>query len=54
MTAEENKQILRRAFAELSQGDSKPFVGLLAEEVRWTVLGATRWSKTCHGKQSVA
>jgi uncharacterized protein len=53
VTAAANKSLLRGAFTELSKGDSKPFVGLLADDVHWTVMGTTRWSKTYRGKQTV-
>jgi len=53
MNAAENKQLMERIFAELSQGNSRPFVEHLADDVRWTVMGTTPWSKTYHGKQSV-
>jgi len=53
MGAAENKQLLQDIFAELSQGNSKPFVDSLAEGVRWTIIGTTKWSKTFDGKQAV-
>ena len=53
MTAQENKELIRGAFSALAEGDSRPFVGLLAETVNWTVMGTTRWSKTYRGKQTV-
>ena len=53
MGAAENKQLLQDIFAELSQGNSKPFVDSLADGVRWTIIGTTKWSKTFDGKQAV-
>jgi uncharacterized protein len=53
MTAAENKQILQHIYDELSKGNSRPFVDTLADDVRWTVTGTTKWSKTYEGKQSV-
>lgn len=53
MSAIENKQLMEQIFSELSQGNSRPFVERLADDVRWTVMGTTPWSKTYHGKQAV-
>jgi ketosteroid isomerase-like protein len=53
MSAAENKQLMEVIFAELSQGNSRPFVEHLADDVRWTVMGTTPWSKTYEGKQAV-
>jgi ketosteroid isomerase-like protein len=53
MSETENKQLMEQIFAELSQGNSRPFVEHLAEDVRWRVMGTTPWSKTYEGKQSV-
>jgi len=53
MSAIDNKQLMERIFAELSQGSSRPFVEHLADDVRWTVMGTTPWSKTYDGKQTV-
>jgi ketosteroid isomerase-like protein len=53
MSAAENKQLMEQIFSELSQGNFRPFVEHLADDVRWTVMGTTPWSKTYHGKQSV-
>src|SRR5215472_5898427 len=53
MSAPENKQLLQHIFSELSAGNSKPFVDSLADDVRWTIAGTTKWSKTFQGKQAV-
>lgn len=53
MSETENKQLLANIFAELSQGNSRPFVESMADDIRWTVMGTTPWSKTYSGKQSV-
>jgi uncharacterized protein len=53
LTAARNKQALQAVFAELSKGNSKPFVGLWAEDFCWTVTGNTKWSRTYRGKESV-
>lgn len=53
MGAAENKQLLQHIFSGLSEGNSKPFIENMAEDLRWTVTGTTRWSKTYEGKQVV-
>ena len=53
MSAAENKKLLQDAFGELAKGNSRPFVDSLADEVRWTVIGSTKWSRTFDGKPAV-
>jgi ketosteroid isomerase-like protein len=53
MSASENKQLLQHIYSELSKGNSSPFLDALAEDVRWTIMGTSRWSKTYEGKQAV-
>jgi ketosteroid isomerase-like protein len=37
----------------MSKGNTRPFVDSFADDIRWTVMGTTRWSKTYEGKQAV-
>lgn len=53
MSASENKRIVQEAFAELAKGNTRPFVALLADDVTWTVIGTTRWSRKYVGKKAV-
>jgi ketosteroid isomerase-like protein len=53
MSAIDNKQLLQHIFAELSNGNSKPFFDSLDDDVTWTIIGTTRWSGTYRGKQAV-
>lgn len=53
MNAEQNKAILSTVFTETAQGNWRAFVEALADDVRWTIVGSTPWSKTYVGKQSV-
>jgi uncharacterized protein len=53
MSAAENKQLMQYIFSELSKGNSKPFVGSMADDFRWTITGTTKWSKTYEGRQAV-
>lgn len=53
MTPDQNKAILAAVFAETAKGKGRLFVEALAENVRWTIIGTTSWSKTYLGKRSV-
>ena len=53
MTAAQNKQLLQKVFAETAKGNGRPFVQALADDVSWTIIGSTAWSKTYRGKQAV-
>ncbi len=53
MSANENKRLLQNVFAELSKGNGQPFLEIMADDVRWTVTGTTKWSGTYSGKQAV-
>jgi ketosteroid isomerase-like protein len=52
-TAEHNKHVLQGIFAELANGNTRPFRDQLADDIRWTIIGTTRWSRTYAGKQAV-
>jgi uncharacterized protein len=51
--AQENKELMRGVFAELAKGDGRAFVDVLADDVRWRIIGGTEWSGTWEGKPSV-
>jgi len=53
MTAE-NKQLMRDAFDGLANGNGEQFMDLLGEDVRWTIIGTTAWSRTYEGKRAVS
>ncbi|MBN6053075.1 nuclear transport factor 2 family protein, partial [Nonomuraea sp. RK-328] len=53
MTAEENKKLLQHVFAETARGNGRPFVDALADDVRWTIIGSTAWSRTYQGRRAV-
>lgn len=53
MTPQENKAILAAVFAETAKGNGRPFLEALADEVRWTIIGSTPWSRTYAGKPAV-
>jgi ketosteroid isomerase-like protein len=53
MSAAENKQLMQNIFSELSKGNGKPFVESLSDDICWTIIGSTKWSRTYRGKQEV-
>lgn len=53
MTSDENKQLITEMFDALAVADSRPFVALMADDIRWTVMGRTRWSGEYRGKSVV-
>lgn len=40
-------------FAETAKGNGRPFVDALADDVRWTIIGQTAWSRAYQGKRAV-
>jgi ketosteroid isomerase-like protein len=53
MSTAENKQLVQHIYSELSKGNSKPFVEAMADDMRWIMMGTTKWSRTYEGKQAV-
>jgi ketosteroid isomerase-like protein len=53
MSATKNKQVMEHVFAKLAEGNGRPFVEALAEDVHWTIIGDTAWSGTWEGLASV-
>lgn len=53
MGAAENKQFISNMFAELSKGNADAFLGALADDVRFTIIGSTKYSGTFKGKQDL-
>lgn len=51
-TTDDNRQAIRTAFESWEQGDSRPFFGLVSDEVRWTVIGSTPISGTFNSKSA--
>ncbi len=49
----ENKQLLQNIFSEISHGDARPFIEGLADDVQWTLIGSTNWSRTFEGKHAI-
>ena len=53
MGTAENKKLLQDVFAAMAEGDSRPLIAALAEDVRWTLTGSTPFSRTYEGKAEV-
>jgi uncharacterized protein len=51
MSAAENKELIRNMFAELSKSNGQAFLDTLADNVRYTIIGTTKFSGTFNGKQ---
>jgi ketosteroid isomerase-like protein len=52
-TAIDNKQRLQAVYAELAQGNGRPFVEAMADDFCWHMTGRTAWSGSYRGKQQV-
>ena len=53
MSAAENKEIIRNMWAEASRGSAEGFLNVFVDEVRYTIIGTTRFSGTFNGKQEL-
>ena len=53
MSAVENKELIRNMFAELGRGNADAFLGAMADDLRYTLMGNTRFSGTFNGKQEL-
>ena len=53
MSATQNKRVMQDLFAEISKGNTRPFVDALADDFRWVIAGDSCWSRTYEGKQTV-
>ncbi|MBU3057831.1 MULTISPECIES: nuclear transport factor 2 family protein [Pseudomonadaceae] len=53
MNAADNKRRLQHVFAETANGNGRPFIDCLSDDVRWTIIGSTAWSRTYEGKADV-
>jgi ketosteroid isomerase-like protein len=51
MSANDNKRLVADAFAKWARGDGGAFFSMLADDVRWTVIGSTPVSRTYTSKR---
>lgn len=49
----ENKRLIQGVFDAMAAGNGRPFMDLLADDVRWTAIGSSPWSRTYEGRQVV-
>lgn len=49
---EQNRQLVAEAFGHFMNGDAGPFFSLVADDVRWTVIGSTAISGTFDSKRA--
>ncbi len=52
-SADDNRRAVQEAFLPWEQGDSGPFFDLVADDVRWTVIGSTVASGVFESKQDL-
>jgi ketosteroid isomerase-like protein len=52
-SADENRRVVHEAFLPWEQGDSGPFFDLVADDVRWTVIGSTPVSGVYESKEAL-
>jgi uncharacterized protein len=53
MSAAENKKLIETMFTELSRGNGEGYLDRLADDVRFTIMGTTKFSGTFNGKGEV-
>ena len=54
MGAAKNKQLIQNMFDELSKGNAEVFLGALADDVEFTLIGSTKYSGTFNKKELVS
>ena len=54
MGAAENKKLIQNMFEELSKGNAEAFLGALADDVEFTLIGSTKYSGTFNKKELVS
>lgn len=53
MGAAENKKLMQDMFAELGKGNGDAFLGNMADDIEFTIIGSTKWSGTFKGKKDL-
>ena len=51
MSANENKEIIRTMFSELGEGNAAAFLDAMSDNLKFTLIGNTKFSGTFNGKQ---
>lgn len=53
MGATENKQSIKNMFVELAKGNAEAFLSAMTDDVRFTLIGSTKFSGVFKGKQEL-
>lgn len=53
MGAAENKKLMQEMFEELGKGNGDAFLGNMADDVQFTIIGSTKYSGTFNGKKEL-
>jgi uncharacterized protein len=53
MGATENKEMIRTMFAELGKGNADAFLGAMSDDVKFMLIGNTKFSGAFNGKQEL-
>ena len=54
MGTAENKKLMQDMFAELGKGNGDAFLGNMADDIEFTIIGSTKYSGTFKGKKDLA
>jgi uncharacterized protein len=52
-TTAANRALMQQIFAGLEQRDGRLLLENMIDDVRWRIIGTTKWSKTYEGKQAI-
>ena len=53
MSANENKEMIRTMFSELGKGNAAAFLGAMSDNVKFNLIGSTKFSGTFNGKEQL-
>ena len=53
MSATENKEMIRTMFSELGKGNAAAFLGAMSDNVKFNLIGSTKFSGTFNGKEQL-
>ena len=53
MSANENKEIIRTMFSELGKGNAAAFLGAMSDDIKFNLIGSTKFSGTFKGKEQL-
>ena len=53
MTVEENKEVVRKAYSSITEGNLDGFFDCLTDDVKWTFIGTRRFGRSFVGKEDI-